>query len=317
MAYKSHRRGYLLSGAIAIIVICLTGYLSFKTVGTNQYKPSAPLVLNGINNKIIENVIIKGGTVHCINVLNCNNITIRNCRLISSKGSGINISNSKSITVINCYFANVATGVYAYKSQQISVLKNSFKNMQGPFPRGQMIQFNEVTGNGNRINYNKCQNILGASHPEDALNIYKSHGTMRSPIQIIGNQIRGGGPSKSGGGIMAGDNGGGYIIVKGNILVNPGQYGIAIAGGNHINIIQNTVFGKRQSFTNVGIYVWNQHNSGCASNSISGNKVNWTNAQGESNGSWNNGNCGKVSGWETNTWAAVIDSTILSAKLVE
>ena len=233
------------------------------------------------------------------------------------KGNGVNISNSKNITVINCCFNSVATGVYAYKSAQLSILRSRFSNIQGPFPRGQMVQFNEVTGGGNNISYNKCQNVQGVSNPEDVINIYKSYGTLTSPIQIAGNQIRGGGPSKSGGGIMVGDNGGGYITVKDNILVNPGQYGIAIAGGTHINVMKNVIFGKRQPFTNVGIYIWNQHTSGCAFNTISGNKVNWTNARGEPNHGWNNGNCGNVNGWDTNIWGAAIDSTILPATLVE
>jgi parallel beta-helix repeat protein len=317
MPYKFPAYGYLLSGAIAIVVICTAGYFSLNTKATPKNRPSVTITLDGVNNKVIENLVIQGSKAHGIDLLNCSNITIKSCYFISLKGNGVNINNSKNVTIINCYFKNVATGVYAYKSTQVAILKNRFKNMQGPLPRGQMVQLNEVTGVGNQISYNKCLNEMEASSPEDAINIYKSYGTPASPVQIIGNQISGGGPSKSGGGIMVGDNGGGYITAKGNVLVNPGQYGIAIAGGHHISIIQNTVFGKKQTFTNVGIYIWNQHTSGCALNTIAGNKVNWTNSQGELNSSWNNGNCGKVSGWETNNWGADIDSAILSAKLVE
>lgn len=56
----------------------------------------------------------------------------------------------------------------------------------------------------------------------DAINLYKSNGIAGDPIQVIGNRIRGGGPSTSGGGIMTGDQGGSYILVS-IILVNPGS----------------------------------------------------------------------------------------------
>jgi hypothetical protein len=48
---------------------------------------------------------------------------------------------------------------------------------------------------------------------------------------------------------MTGDSGGAYIVVKDNILVDPSQYGIAIAGGHHIQILDNKVFGKNRSRT--------------------------------------------------------------------
>jgi hypothetical protein len=95
--------------------------------------------------------------------------------------------------------------------------------------------------------------------------------------------------------------------------VNPGQYGIAIAGGTNIQIIRNEIFGRQQLFTNVGIYIWNQHTSGCALNTIANNKVNFTNSHGDANHGWNSGNCDKVTGWETNAWGAKIDEKILPA----
>ncbi|MGB2609396.1 MAG: hypothetical protein WBC80_10495 [Isosphaeraceae bacterium] len=148
---------------------------------------------------------------------------------------------------------------------------------------GQLAQFDKVTGGGNRINHNLALNILGKSNPEDVINIYKSSGTLDDPIQVIGNKIRGGGPSDSGGGIMTGDSGGAYIVVKDNILVDPGQYGIAIAGGHHIQILDNKVFGKRQSFTNVGTHVWNQSKAPCHDHSVKGNRVRWFNKGGMEN----------------------------------
>jgi hypothetical protein len=285
----------------------------FKADNNKFYTSSKPITLNGVHDTVISNLDIVGGEADCIKLTNCYNITIKDCRLHSSKENGSDIINSRNITIINCYFENTVTGVYAYKSEGIKIIHNQFKNMQGPLPKGQMVQFNEVYGKGNRVNFNKCQNDSGAGNPEDAINMYKTNGTVNDPIQIIGNQIRGGGPSKTGGGIMLGDNGGSYMIVKDNILVDPGQYGIAIAGGTNIQIIRNEIFGRQQLFTNVGIYIWNQHTSGCALNTIANNKVNFTNSHGDANHGWNSGNCSKVTGWETNAWGAKIDEKILSA----
>ena len=82
---------------------------------------------------------------------------------------------------------------------------------------------------------------------------------------------------------MTGNSGGAYIVVKDNILVDPGQYGIAIAGGHHIQIFDNKVLGKRQPFTNVGIYVWNQSKAPSHDHSVKGNRVRWFNKGGMEN----------------------------------
>ncbi|OOQ57104.1 right-handed parallel beta-helix repeat-containing protein [Mucilaginibacter pedocola] len=295
------------------IIFCLSGGLAACRQGKTQtgYTPSKPLKLVGQHDKVISGLDIAGDTLDCIELNNCRNITVKNCRFRASKKNGVIILSSRNVKVVDCYFENLASGVYAVECKQVNVSHNRFKNIQGPFPRGQFVQFDEVTGAGNKINHNSGENLPGQSAPEDAINVFKSSGTAVSPIEVIGNRIRGGGPSTIGGGIMLGDNGGAYIIAKDNILVNPGQYGMAIAGGNHITIINNSIYGKQQPFTNVGLYIWNQSKLGCELNTISGNRVNFTKANGQPNHSWNNGNCGKVQGWETNQLNAKIDSTIL------
>ncbi|MFW5700948.1 MAG: T9SS type A sorting domain-containing protein, partial [Cyclobacteriaceae bacterium] len=104
---------------------------------------------------------------------------------------------------------------------------------------------------------------------------------------------------------------------KDNILVNPGQYGIAIAGGSSVQLIDNSIYGKQQSFTNVGLYVWNQDTSvSCANHIIAGNRVNWTNNNGKKNPSWNANNCGTIAGWDNNIWNANISSDILPENIL-
>ena len=274
-------------------------------------KLSGSLFLNGTHDTVINNIKIFNSPADCIKLFNCYNIVIQNCRLVFSKGMGINMYNCKNVTIKNCYIENTTTGIYALKSTGIKVLYNQIKDVTGPFPKGQMVQFDKVYGGGNCVNYNRCINIAGKSNAEDAISIYKTNGTDAEPVQITGNQIYGGGPSKTGGGIMLGDRGGSYITAKKNILVNPGQYGIAIASGSNIEIKDNIIFSKKQLFSNVGIYVWNQYKSYCSLNTVSGNIVNWTDTKGASNGFWNGGNCGVVVGWNNNNWHANIDSSIL------
>ena len=279
-------------------------------------RPSAPISLNGVNNRVISLLDISGGDVNCIDLSNCTNITIKNCILHSSAQNGVHLYKCQNIVITNCYIYDVASGVYAQGGTAIDVNHIQVKNVHGPYPRGQMVQFNNVSGAGNKVNYNVCENIAGESYAEDAINMYQTNGTATSPVQIIGNQIRGGGPSKTGGGIMLGDNGGSYMIARDNILVNPGQYGIAIASGTNIQIINNKIFGKQLPFSNVGLYIWNQYKSDCSMNTISGNQVKWINAAGKENNKWNSGNCGAVPGWETNIWNANIYEIILPVKII-
>lgn len=218
--------------------------------------------------------------------------------------------------MINCSIDSVSTGVYAVESTGIVVQYNDVKNVLGPFPRGQMVQFDGVYGGGNSISYNIVENIHGQSHAEDAINLYKSNGISVDPIRIIGNWIRGGGPSKSGGGIMVGDKGGSYILVQDNILVNPGQYGLTIASGHHIVVQNNKVFSKQLPWSNVGVTSFRQYEIDTYSNTIRNNEINFKDKNGNLNNTWRMGNMGIVIGWETNYYNPELDETILPKKII-
>ncbi|MCF6350680.1 MAG: right-handed parallel beta-helix repeat-containing protein [Flavobacteriaceae bacterium] len=280
------------------------------------YTVSAPIILNGVNNITISELELTNSNGNCITLSNCQNIIIEKCKLGSSIGNGIDLYNCTNITVVDCRMDSVATAVYANECQGISVTNIEVTNVQGPMPRGQMVQFNKVNGTGNRINFNVVENVVGESGQEDAINTFQSNGTIEDPIQIIGNWIRGGGPSNSGGGILVGDSGGSNVIVQNNILVNPGQYGIAVASGTNMQVLSNQVFAQQQSYTNVGIYVWNQYSSPCNSITVMNNKVHWTNNTGALNNRWDGGNCGIINGWDNNDWSANINSTILPEQIV-
>lgn len=291
---------------------------SQQAIISQHFTSSKIIRLNGAHDLIITGKNISGGSSADIILYNCYNIKIIHNKLLSSSGPGISLYNCHSITIQNNYFTDVSTGVYAENGDKgnIVVDHNQFLNMQGPYPRGQCVQFNNINGPGNEISYNHCENVLGKSNPEDAINLYKSNGTPNNPILVKNNWIRGGGPSKSGGGIMLGDNGGSYQTAINNILVNPGQYGIAISGGNGNAIIKNFIYSRAQQFTNVGIYVAGYNGAVCTNSTVMENKVNYFNNMQKPNHSWIGPNASKPMGWETNIWGANIGNNLLPKIIV-
>jgi hypothetical protein len=301
-----------------IIFIFLFQCFSFGQGSTygGPYTDSQPIVLDGVSNKTIDMLKITNSTGHCIKLSNCSNITIQNCKLGPSKGEGVFLSNCTNITVTNCSMDAVESGVVADIGTGIKVTYNDVKNVQGPMPRGQMVQFGNVSGTGNRISYNVVENITGQSHPEDNISLFKSNGTAADPIQVVGNWIRGGGPSTSGGGIMTGDEGGSNVLVQDNILVNPGQYGITISSGTNITIKNNKIYSEKLPFSNIGLSAYKQYVIETSSNTIMNNEVNFTNKDGVLNNMWNAGNCGVITGWDTNVYNSNLNSSILPAKII-
>jgi hypothetical protein len=277
---------------------------------------TAPINWTGTNNATISNLSITGGSVPCIKLINCNNIYITACNLSGSTNVAIELDNCSNVTIEKNNIFNVAAGVVANGcTGGINIFTNQMENMQGQINSGAFVQFINAGGSNNNISYNKMQNIMGQSNPQRAIEIINSNGTFSSPITIDQNQIRGGGPNSSGGGIMLGNGGGSYQVARNNILADPGQFGMAISGGSNISLTNNTVYAKQQSFTNVGIYVWSQ--SGTISNStVSGNRVNFTNSSYSVNGNWLAAGEATPAGWSTNDWNANISESVLPATLV-
>jgi len=278
---------------------------------TTPYTVSAPIVLDGKSNMTISYLEITNPSGHCIKLANCSNITIQYCKLGPSKGEGVFLANCTNITVRDCSMEYVESGVVADVGSAIQVLYNDIKNVQGPMPRGQFVQFGNINGAGSSISYNVGENTLGQSYPEDAISLYMSNGTAASPIQVVGNKIRGGGPSTSGGGIMSGDMGGSYIMVKDNILVNPGQYGLTVSSGHDVTITNNKIYSSKLAFSNIGLSAYKQYDIPTYNITISNNAVNFTNNAGVVNDMWNANNCGTVTGWSTNYHDATLTASVL------
>jgi hypothetical protein len=276
------------------------------------------ITLNNAHDLTISYKSIVGSVVPAITLNNCYNIHITHNKLYNSTDVGIHLYKCHDIRIDSNFFTNVSSGVYAEQTSQggIIVVHNQFLNMMGPYPRGQFVQFNNVSGPGCVISHNHCENIFGESVPEDGISLYQSNGTPSSPIRIMENWIRGGGPSLSGGGIMLGDNGGSYLVAARNILVNPGEYGMAIAGGDHNKIEGNRVYAASNYFTNVGIYI-NSINGYPATHAvIQNNKVKYFNKVNDENDAWIAPGTASPANWDTNTFGAAIDASILPKVII-
>ncbi len=280
-----------------------------------------PTTYTNVSNLVIEGLQFTNKAGNNLAFINCKNIIIRNCYLGNSSEEAIYIEEGSNITIENNLFANNKGSIYSLKTNGAVVIRNNqFINAKGPGPRGQYVQLDKCTGAGNIIENNKGESWLGDSDPEDLISVFKSRGTPESPILSRNNVFRGGGPSSSGGGIMTGDTDGGYVIVENNILVDPGQYGIAAAGGKKIIIRNNKVFGRSQSFTNVGIYVWAQGEVPCADIEVSNNNINYTRgniATPEMNNLWDGENCGTVTGLETNKSTLTLEDLKMPDHLID
>ena len=303
---------------LPIILLFLCHGISYSQGSTygGPYTDSAPIVLNGVSNKTIDMLKISNPSGSCIQLINCSNIIIKNCKLGPAVGLGVDLDHCTNITVTNCSMANVSSGLHAYMGSGISFIYNDIQNVVGPYPHGQMAQFDNVSGTGNRINYNACDNISGQSNPEDLINLYKTNGTANDPVQVIGNLLRGGGPSTTGGGLLAGDNGGSYQLIENNICVNTGYEGIEVAGGHDITVRNNKFYSQKTLVSGLGISVNNQNTEASYNITVENNQMNWTRLTGEVKNIWEAGNVGVIKGWSTNTNNPDLNSTILPAKII-
>lgn len=293
-------------------------HFTSTSLNATTYAPSAPINLDGVHDITISGQAINGGSAPAISLSNCYNVHITQNSLGNSTDVGIYLYHCYNITIDYNYITNVSTGVYVDHSTGggMVVNNNQMLNMRGPAPRGQFVQFNTVSGTGNQIEYNKCENITGKSSTQEGINCYMSNGTASSPIEIVGNWIRGGGPGNASGGIQLGDTGGSYEVASGNILVNPGQMGLSISGGDHMSFINNTVYATAQNFTNVGVVVWGQAGYSVTNPTVSGNKINFKNSSSAENDNWIASGNPTPSGWSTNTWAANISAAVLPTTII-
>jgi hypothetical protein len=240
-------------------------------------------------------IIISACELNSVELIGCKDVTIRNCWIHDSARIAAEMGGCSRVTVEGCRIENVVSGVYAVDSQGIQVVGNFVRNVKGPFPRGQMAQFDTVTGTGNAVRDNYAINERGKSLAEDVINIFKSRGTAESPILIENNYLMGDptegstDKSASGSGIMLGDFGGAHILCRKNVILSAGQVGLGVAGGTFIRVEDNLILGRKSNVSNTGLYVWNQSKLPSDHVTVVRNRVSWVNKDGEETSWWDGG----------------------------
>lgn len=289
------------------------------------YTKSSPIKYVGKKDFVIDGLeISSSGNEIGIALFNCENVVIKNSKFGPLPlARAIHLENCKNITIIDCTFENVQSGLRASLSQGIKFEHNDVTNLvgrlKGSNELGIMAQFIEVSGAGNSISYNAAENFLGESSTEDIINLWMSNGTQQSPITVKGNWLRGGGDSDSGGGILIGDGGGSYQIAEDNILVDPGQYGIGIAGGHNMTLRNNKVYAKKQYFTNVGMSIcnWYEKETGQSHTiTVENNLLNYTNKGGFVHNWWYHSSMPIVKGKDTNKHDSSLTASILPSQII-
>jgi parallel beta-helix repeat protein len=296
----------------------------FSQVCLNQASVSSPININNDTSGLTISDQRITGNGNLIKLTDCKNITITHCILGPSLNyEAIVLERCANITITNCIFKDNGNGVYAYQcSGRIKIINNQFSDVQYFLSRGQFVQFNSCWGPGNEISDNVGENIWGSSSSEDLISMVSSNGTQASPILIQRNKLRGGGPGsdtiegKGCGGIMTGDVGGSYITVEDNLLVNPGQYGIAIAGGTNISLLRNKVYAQVSPINNIGIYIWNQYPYPCGTHLVQDNSVTYYKKDNTSSPYWPAGNCSPVTEVNNNFCTADSCSLTLNAGIL-
>lgn len=306
------------------ILVCLlmVSSLSFGQGSryTGTYKKSAPLDIVRKNTVVIEGLEFTSSNSRALSIWNSENVIIRNCKFINVDVKvAIYAENSTNVLVTDCTFENVHGAFIAANGKgNIKFEYNDVKNVLGTLRGGAVfsnaVHFNGCNGPGNSISYNAIENLPGEGSPEDNIALYRSNGTPQSPIMIKGNWIRGGGRTGSGGGVNLGDWGGSYQIAEDNILVNPGQVGMGMAGGHNLTIRNNKIFSSRQPNSNVGLAIvnWTGAETGASYNiTVENNDVNWTNKDGNQNLWWIYENMNHLKGKETNKYNKDLNESIL------
>lgn len=240
----------------------------------------------GCDGIVIENRTFKdlGDNVEAIHLAGCNGVTIR--------------AND---------FARVSQAITIVDSTNVRIEWNRYQDILGPHERdgshrANFVQLVRVSRG--YIGHNKGK----GGDTEDIVSVYKSGGTSSSPMIIELNHFEGTNwSSASGSGIALGDSGGAYAIARDNILVNPGQVCMFIAGGTNNRIEDNICIGQVRTNSNVGIYVADYSDGSCSGHTVTGNRVRWYNEDGVANNRWTNGSCGTVAGWDANDWGASLD----------
>ena len=149
-----------------------------------------------------------------------------------------------TILLRNVDFDTVAQPfVFGRNCENITVEWCRVRNITGPSKRLGVHTGNFVQTVGSPTNISITDNLIVGGETEDIISFFTAVGGLCARNKIDGS----GWASSSGTGIILGDGGGSDIVVEDNTLLNPGQVGIAIAGGQDHVVRNNIVYQDSQA----------------------------------------------------------------------
>lgn len=268
---------------------------------------SQPIHLQGETGLVIENLsfggdpyIYRSGRGHnthvCILLTDCQNITVRNCD-----------------------FADVSEPVAVIGGSDILVEYNRTDGIIGPGSRvdEQTGNFLQTVQSPSRVHVRHNKIIVSTDTDpwsgqyerltEDVISLFSA-----SDCVVEFNQIDATGYIRDyGTGIIAGDARGDRHTIRGNTLLNPGQVGLATAGGFGHRFYDNILYkggAENPGSGNTAAYFWGYQGNPIGDGVYRGNRANWI----DGGGFWNPG--GAVE--EGNDWSdASIDPADLAVIL--
>jgi parallel beta-helix repeat protein len=255
----------------------------------------------GSSNVTVDNLSIYDTDDAGVSIFYGSNFSVTNNSVKNTKSQAIKAQGLSNVLIQNNTLTAVQSGVYVAAASGVTVEKNNLSHIQGT-PRANFVQFNNVSGGANKIACNiGYQDDYGTKNSldsiEDTISLYRSNGTASQPILVVGNKVKGGGPSSTGSGIMLGDSGGSYIVARDNVVVNPAGGGIMVSGGTQISVENNKVYAQYTPLVNNALAVWNYNTNGvvCDSITVKGNQTNWINTWGPDLKIWGNNTCTNLS----------------------
>ncbi len=280
---------------------------------TGPYTPSQAIVWVGVTDQEISGLSFTNLQKTNIELNQCSNITIRNCKFSKSVKESIYALNVKNLTIEDCVFDSI-DGVFiaAYAGSPfnggtcsgVKIRNCYFKNTVGEnAPHNHAIQFAGVNGGGQNEISNNSFEMLN-SNVDDIISLYASYGSANDSIVIKNNWLRGGNAT-TGSGIMIGDYGGSYFHVLNNVLVNIVSCGIGNAGASNSTVENNVILQeKTYSVSNTGVGIFSTNfdypRIDCSSNTVKKNRAYYVLNNGTINNFGASNNCGVLSGWDTN-----------------
>jgi hypothetical protein len=322
-----------LSGLAGSGPIVIDGRNGVKITGLRISNPGGPCVIvrGSTDIEISGNAIGPCGS-NGVQINDSTRINVTRNNVTDVRNSGIVMVGANTVQVRSNYLDKASTGVRAVRSTGVSVDFNGAHNIRGPFPDGQLAQFDNVHGGGNRIRCNATNLSIGGPDPrttfstphirtEDIINTWQSNGLSSDPILIAYNRLQGGG-SMTGSGIMSGDGGGSWISVIGNRIVNPWNAGVGVAGGSNIRVERNRVFSDLpNNAAGEGYYIRNFYPSACTNITHQNNAIKWPATDWSTNGwvqtYWNTNQCTNVNGTGSNDLNASLTAAIFSEPISE